>query len=443
MFRKLLLVVAAAALTAACSHNGIYRSQLTDECTYQKEGDCKSSALQVSNTGEDTEYRLGFIEYDDQGQLWQRKQQDSVIDRYLEFAGKQDVIVLTFVHGWHHSAKPEDGNIQEFREMLEKVSASEAMLSSKHNRDRRPVLGVYIGWRGDSISIPVINHTTFWGRKATAHEVGRKGVTEALLRIEELVNVRNTFKDGEPQSTSRLVVIGHSFGGAVVYSSLQKILTDRFIDSRRGKNFSSTAQGFGDMVILMNPAFEAMRFASLQELSQVQCRGYFPGQLPKLAILTSETDYATKWAFPAGRIFSTMFESHRTVDTHVCPKPGNPVATEYSQGKADRNTVGHYEPFLTHRLDPAGAESPETFNLERAYFDWSAHDNSKPDIYTTVDLKTKSRTTARNPYMNIVVDKELMDGHNDIWGDAVIGFISELITVSTTPVEVYEKLIAE
>jgi hypothetical protein len=45
--------------------------------------------------------------------------------------------------------------------------------------------------------------------------------------------------------------------------------------------------------------------------------------------------------------------------------------------------------------------------------------------------------------MNIAVDKDLMDGHNDIWGDEVLGFISELITVSTTPVEVYEKLISE
>ena len=445
MLKKLTLLALASFMLAACSHNGIYRSQLSEECSYLKEGDCADNALQIGNIDAVNEYRLGFIEYDDQGQLRQREQQDSVIDSYLRLAGQQDVIVVTFVHGWHHSAKPEDSNIQEFRQMLANVSASEAVSSVKHERDRRPVLGVYIGWRGDSLAIPVVNHLTFWDRKATAHEVAYKGVTESLLRLEELVNVRNTFQDGAPPSTSRLVVIGHSFGGAVVFGSLQKILAERFVNSNGEKNFQSTADGFGDMVILMNPAFEALRFSSLMELSQDKCRGYFPGQLPKLAVLTSESDYATKWAFPAGRVFSTMFDRHRTMDRYECPKPSmaNSRAIEVPQGKANRTTIGHFEPYQTHRLAPATAASPTEFDLERAYFDWSASDNSKPDVYTTVDLVSKERTTKRNPYMNIAVDKDLMDGHNDIWGDEVLGFISELITVSTTPLEVYEKLIAE
>jgi hypothetical protein len=445
MLKKFTLLVLASVLLAACSHNGIYRSQLSEECSYKKEGDCAENALQIGNIDTDNEYRLGFIEYDDQGQLRQREQQDSVIDNYLRLAGQQDVIVVTFVHGWHHSAAPEDSNIQEFRQMLANVSASEGASSTKHQRDRRSVLGVYIGWRGDSLAIPVINHATFWDRKATAHEVAYKGVTGALLRLEELVNVRNTFQDGVPPSTSRLVVIGHSFGGAVVFGSLQKILAERFINSNGNKNFQSTADGFGDMVILMNPAFEALRFASLMELSQDKCRGYFPGQLPKLAVLTSESDSATKWAFPAGRIFSTMFNKHRTMRRYECPKPGmiNSQAIEVSQGKADRTSIGHFEPYQTHRLTPITADSPKEFDLERAYFDWSASDNSQPDVYTTVDLVSKGRTTKLNPYMNITVDKKLMDGHNDIWGDDVLGFVSELITVSTTPVEVYEKLITD
>ena len=44
---------------------------------------------------------------------------------------------------------------------------------------------------------------------------------------------------------------------------------------------------------------------------------------------------------------------------------------------------------------------------------------------------------------SITIDEDLMDGHNDIWGDQIIGFISELITVSTTPQEVYEKLLKD
>lgn len=447
MMLRLSALVLFSMMMTACSYNGIYRSQYSDMCSYQEKGDCPQSALQIGNADTRSEYRLGFIEYDDQGQLRQRGQQESVIDHYLGLAGKQDVIVVTYIHGWHHSAQPEDGNVQEFRELLAKVSASEAASSDSYSRDRRPVLGVYVGWRGDSLDIGFLNHITFWDRKSTAHEVGHKGVTEALLKLEELVNVRNTFKDGDPPSTSRLVVIGHSFGGAVAFSSLQKILADRFVNSRVGKSHQDTAEGFGNLVILMNPAFEAMRFSSLMELSQDKCRSYFPGQLPRLVILTSESDDATRLAFPAGRVFSTLFESHRVMERHECPQPGMTSSrlVKVSQSTADRSTVGHFEPYQTHRLEPIASEAgiARNFSLEKAYLHWSAHDNSVPGVYTTIDLVSKKRTTPRNPYMNIIVDEELMDGHNDIWGDGVIGFINELIMVSTTPLEVYEALIAK
>ena len=43
------------------------------------------------------------------------------------------------------------------------------------------------------------------------------------------------------------------------------------------------------------------------------------------------------------------------------------------------------------------------------------------------------KTHPFNPYLNIRVDKRLIPNHNDIWGDEVIGFIRDLITVSTMP----------
>ena len=40
MLKKLSVLALASFMLAACSHNGIYRSQLSEECSYQKEGDC-------------------------------------------------------------------------------------------------------------------------------------------------------------------------------------------------------------------------------------------------------------------------------------------------------------------------------------------------------------------------------------------------------------------
>ena len=54
----------------------------------------------------------------------------------------------------------------------------------------RKVLGVYIGWRGNSSDLPILKHLTFWGRKRTADKVGLRGVTEALLRLAKIVNVK-------------------------------------------------------------------------------------------------------------------------------------------------------------------------------------------------------------------------------------------------------------
>ncbi|KXI28728.1 lipase [Paraglaciecola hydrolytica] len=364
-----------------------------------------------------------------------------MLDNYYNLAGQQEVVIVTFVHGWHHSAKPEDGNIQEFRKLLSTISARENDYSQKFMRKKRLILGVYIGWRGDSLNIEYLNTVTFWDRKATAHEVGHKGITEALLKLEELKNVRNSYDEGQP-SANRLVTIGHSFGGAVVFSALQKIMAERFIDSQQDKNYQQYADGFGDLVILMNPAFEALRFSSLMELSQDKCRKYQQGQLPKLAILTSETDYATKLAFPAGRIFSTFFESHRTMQRHECKGTGsgNMLTVNIAQGEADRTAIGHFKPYQTHLLELLPNGSEKKFELERAYADWSASDPTQPSIYSSVNLISKQRTTPLNPYMNIKVSEDLMDGHNDIWGEQVIDFMRELIAVSTTPLPDYKML---
>lgn len=427
-------------LLSACSSNEIYRSDYST-CNFKTTGDCSMNTLQVHAPGENDEYRLGFVEYDDQGQLRDRKQMEAVMTDYRQLASSDDVLLITFVHGWHHSAEPGDGNIMSFRQMLKGMSVTEGNASKQQLRKKRKVIGLYIGWRGDSISVPYVNAITFWDRKNTAHDVGQLGVTEILLKLEEIVNVKKGIEEENPPTTSRLVVIGHSFGGAVVYTSLQKILADRFIDSRPGKTYSDEAKGFGDLVVLMNPAFEAIRFSALYDLSQDSCRGFnsLTGiQLPKLAILTSEADYATKYAFSIGRFFSTVFESHVTLDRHYCNKPGNSgmQAMQIDEGAADRNTVGHFMPYLTHRLVPLTDQKvrKDDFQIKQLQTTWAEHKNDVAVDFVGSQLVSLNRTNALNPYLNIKVDKELINDHNDIWRSQIVAFISDLIVISTTPV---------
>jgi hypothetical protein len=433
---RLLLLLAAFFLMNGCAQNSAYRTDYT-ECTYAQPQDCAQNAIQHHAPGQASEYRLGFVEFDDQGQLRQREQMQAVLDSYYQIAAQDDVLLVLFIHGWHHNAGPGDTNIQEFRKLLEKVALSENTGAGAKARKARKVLGVYVGWRGESITVPVLNDVTFWERKNTAHNVGLQGVTELLLKLEEIVNVKAGMETEEPKPlNSRLVVIGHSFGGAVLFTALQQVMADRFIDSRKDKTWSGDAQGFGDLVVLMNPAFEALRYATLYDISQQNCRHYFPSQPPRLAILTSKKDYATRFAFPLGRFFSTLFESHTTLERHDCAADG-PKDIDIDEGEADRNTVGHFEPYLTHRLVPDS--TAQNRGAEFSYRDlqtaWSKQSYGNSLQFEGVDLVHLGHTQPLNPYLNIQVDGDLISDHNDIWGDSVIGFVRDLIVLSTLPVK--------
>lgn len=438
----LLLLVIVGSFLSGCAGNNIIRSNFSAPCIFQKAGDCAKNAIQHYEPSKKDEYYLGFVEFDDQGQMRDRAQLESVLNQFYPIAGTEGVLLVTFVHGWHHGAGLGDSNITQFRKLLASISRTE---SKTMGAKARTVLGVYVAWRGDSITVPHLNGITFWDRKNTAHEVGDNGVAEVFLKLEEIVNVKIGMDEASQKLPSRLVLIGHSFGGAVTYTALQNILADRYYDSRAGKTFQDDAKGFGDIVILVNPAFEALRFGTLYDIGQQvsngkYCRNYSAGQVPRLAILTSETDLATKWAFPAGRFFSTLFESHTNLKRFDCkldPETGRYMARPLivQEGSADRTAVGHFEPFITHRLRSVSdrAKRAEGFDYRLLNKMWLQQKASGVLKFESADLVHKGKTHPFNPYMNVYVDEDLMDGHNDIWGEGIISFIRDLILVSTMP----------
>lgn len=423
-------------VATGCASNIEYRTNY-EACNFSKEGECLTNAIQNHAANQDEEYTLSFVEFDDQGQLRDRDQMKSVLDNYNNISAKNDILLIIFVHGWHHSASPGDDNIQRFRGLLSKVSKTEHNNAKQLGLPPRKVLGVYLGWRGDSISIPYLNSLTFWDRKSTAHTVGLQGVTEILLKLEEIVNVKRALEIQDKQlPASHLVVVGHSFGGAVVYTALQQVLADRFIDSRSDKTFSGDAGGYGDLVVLVNPAFEATRFASLYDLSQDGCRRYFPTQLPKLVILTSKKDYATKYVFPIGRFFSTLFETDTTLHRHICSRQGEKELL-VDEGEAGRNTIGHFKPYLTHELRPAKTHKLRAagFSYQMLQNSWSNQQAGGTLQFEDTDLVHLDKTRPLNPYLNITVDGALIPNHNDIWRDSVVSFIRDMIVISTLPVK--------
>ena len=146
------------------------------------------------------------------------------------------------------------------------------------------------------------------------------------------------------ESRTRFVVVGHSFGGAVVFIALSELLENEFVQTEGPDGLVSDTIGFGDLVVLINPAFEAIRFSSLSDMVTERAT-YFRPQLSVLVLLTSEADGATKRPFPLGRGFSTSFEKERDFQRY------NPVFEQdqtVDQHAANLKTVGHFERYQTH-----------------------------------------------------------------------------------------------
>ena len=331
LFKSILLSVVVVVITGCAAHRQ-YRTQLEPW----------NAALRptngVANAIEETpHYVMGVVELDDQGWLWQRQQMEAVLTKLRNEDQKHGLLIVVFIHGWQHNATFDDSYVRMLRTVLSELHQVEQTNSVRQQRAPRRIAGVYVGWRGLSAKAAGLKQLTFWERKNSAHEVGRGGVTELLVRLEELRDVSNVLHAGESKPT-RLVVVGHSFGGAVVYSALAPLLMERLTRLVDDKGNAHQARGFGDLVVLANPAFEAARYHVLRDIADH--RSFQTNQPLSLAIFTSKGDDATKKAFPLGRFFSTFFEKHR----------------DSEQKHANRSAVGHYAPLITHDLVPVGTE---------------------------------------------------------------------------------------
>lgn len=243
--------------------------------------------------------------------------------------------VVVFIHGWHHDAAPGDSNVQAFHRALAAV---------RHWRPKADVRGIYIGWRGSSLPLPLLRYLTFWERKNTSDEIGRGSLLEFLLRLERQVKP-------PPASDNRLVLIGHSFGASVAFNALAHVHMQRFIEGLHADTPGERFRGYGDLTVLINPAIEAMRYMPLQSAieyyaarKQAPILDFSRERKPRLVILSSNGDLATRCTFPVARFFSTALEAHNRISAHRSPDEKG----RFEEWNMDRDTVGNFKDFRTH-----------------------------------------------------------------------------------------------
>lgn len=346
------------------------------------------------STDPDARFTLHYVEADDEGWFWEPKQALDAQAAIERSAAQRDTIVLLFVHGWHHTAECCDGNVEGFKYTLGQLDdelrkpmyrAARSLLGS--DAPDVAIVGVYIGWRGRSLP-GVLDYATFWDRKTGAARVGSSDVREFVERLgkfhasraQQLERARVQAQAAAhaapaPQHLFGLVTIGHSFGGQVVLDAVAQHLEDSLIEAgappaylRDTRNPSAQTTlgapigGFGDLVLLVNPATEAAAYQRLHALG-LSVRPS-PDQAPLLLTVSANDDGPRKTAFKLGRIAGEVIG-------------GKPHKADPFERDSERLALGFFDAQVTHTL----SASDPTLKLKQM------QQSGAPESYCTVDRK--------------------------------------------------------
>ncbi|MHC4810694.1 MAG: hypothetical protein ACYTEV_10055, partial [Planctomycetota bacterium] len=112
---------------------------------------------------------LAVIEFDDHGVFWKRSQLEDTVALIREVTREPDesgdgTLVIVYIHGWKNDADPDDpdGALADFRATV-RANAARNTGDRPFAADR--VVGVFLGWRGDTSDVPGHEELTFWDRR--------------------------------------------------------------------------------------------------------------------------------------------------------------------------------------------------------------------------------------------------------------------------------------
>lgn len=318
------VVLLAGAFATGCVSNQIYNASPDQYVTQLATED-------ADMTGVD----LAIIEFDEFGMLWEPDQLESALAliEAKNAATDRGILLVTYTHGWMNNANPDDAHsgLERFRDSLLTLAAdlrAEGAPAPDH------VVGVYLGWRGATNRIPGWSTLSFWDRKATAERVASYQMRETLFRVTITAKQR-------PES--KVLLSGHSMGGMILARTLAPTLATLLL--------ASGTEGVvvpADLILLQNPALDGLAAFQLVEYlkrtaAQAQLRSsdgrFRPAPGPVIASITSEADWVTRIAFPAGQIVGNLPRAVR-------PSLGEGVP---SQGAMLNSAHGHLDFLISHR----------------------------------------------------------------------------------------------
>jgi hypothetical protein len=413
-----------------------------------------------SSADQNHRFDLSYIEFDEKGDYWDRRQLGWTVQEINEAAGKNNLVLVVYVHGWQNDASNLRGHdVGKFHCLLKHFSDADG----GENR----YFGIYIAWRGKSVpggdgwfrdrsladliskAIFFVPHElSIYGRKNAATRVAGIPVTEAVFQ--SVASVRNRTR--ESGHKSRTILIGHSLGALVLEKALAQALIAKVIseDPTAGGKFTTPA----DFVVLLNSAAESIYAKEMVDMFRRRKPASLAGpdaissKHPLIVSITSEADWATGYLFPVGMHLSSMtglFRKYEWDNKYGEDSEGVPQKEYFTRTPGHNDRLINYEavPIKGPRKLPTYEDS-EVCNDEmldafqrnmredltgpngEIRFSTLAHPGSE----TEWELKPKILDKWQTPYWIIKVPKEIIRNHSDIFNENALALMARLIRLS-------------
>lgn len=270
-----------------------------------------------------TPFYKAWLEYNDAGNPFSADQKNAILDKLTEFKKQnKPVSVVVYVHGWHHNADdsvPADEKGFSAHDavkfdyfMARQADQLRRLYEQRGSKDTPAVLGIFVGWRGDSLTTYGMEQLTIGNRADAADRLGGHRHKNSLHTT--LKDISTFIRDANPDN--RMMVVGHSLGGRVV----SRLTLDAL------ENGVREPFGAGTLAVALEPAIGADCF----DKALAKKKAGQPGA-PGLIAITSKADISLTKYYPMGSSAYLIEDCDDDSD-------------------ASGGVIGLHEDYLTHSL---------------------------------------------------------------------------------------------
>lgn len=361
---------------------------------------------------------LGHVEIDDQGELISYDQLQRVTAKIRE-ESREPLLLVVYIHGWNHNASGKwitgNGDLKEFRRTLEEMAAASG----------KKTMGVFVSWRGRSFA-PFPVGVDYFHRHAAARRVGGVAGTEVLYELGAAA------RGAHPEN--RIVMLGHSLGGAVLESAMAEAVAAQ-VATRTAKGETLKRRDFpADLFIAINSAESAISARKL--LSTFKSRGVreIEGG-PLLVSLTSRRDFITSVFWPVGNFMGRWVPGINWFNTGVAGTYRKDPVSDHlrgTQAQAHRTTVGHFEPLFSHQFEKVETKERDLAAIVRGNQKaargggFLVRGREAAYLFSRPDKEVYNTT----PYWIVPVPGSFIKHHQDQWNDNFVGLITALMSLA-------------